>query len=85
MELSIAQQITADDITRDARLAVNNVASQRYSVERDSWVTLRRAYDMFVMLDQRTQAEHTLFVSVTDEARLTAHWAGFLIAHKATR
>lgn len=70
----------------DARLArTANVAAQRYSDERDSWVTLSVEGDEFVMRDDRSGATHSLCREATDEARLAAHWGGFCESHKVSR
>ncbi len=56
---------------------------QRYSTTRDSFVTLSRESDEFVMKDARTDYEHRLSVDHTGTDRLVAHWSHFTHVHAA--
>ena len=60
-----------------------NKRIQRYSTARDSFVTLSREFDEFVMKDSRTGYEHRLSVDYTGADRLTPHWSHFAHVHAA--
>jgi hypothetical protein len=84
MNLTTEQRITPESIAMDAeRCARMYVSAQRYSVTRDSILTLGVRYDDYFMRDQRTDSYHYLSRAHTSEERLAAHWAGFLQTHKA--
>ena len=83
-KMTATQQITPATIAYDARRCITEYRSaQRFSVERDSWVVLTIRCGFYELSDSRSGQSYTLAREYTDEARLTAHWAGFLASHKA--
>jgi hypothetical protein len=82
--MTATQQITPATIAYDARICIREYrTAQRFSVERDSWVVLSVSHGYYKLSDSRSGQFYTLAPEYTDEARLTAHWAGFLASHKA--
>lgn len=82
--LNVPAALNTDAIKQDVDSLLNhNKPTQRYSRIRDSFVTLSREFDEFVMKDWRTGSEHRLSVDATNAERLTAHWTQFTSANTA--
>ena len=61
----------------------SNKQIQRYSTIHDSFVTLSREFNEFVMKDAHSGSEHRLSVDHTGTDRLVAHWSQFTSKHAA--
>ena len=82
--LNAPNALSAANIKQDVNdLLQQNKPTQRYSRIRDSFVTLSREFDEFVMKDWRTGSEHRLSVDATNADRLLAHWTQFTSANTA--
>ena len=73
-------------LAHDALLHIDTHAvRQRYSSQRDSFITLCFEDGDYVMTDAQTGGQHSLCAQFTDAPRLIAHWQAFCANHKADR
>lgn len=82
--LNAPAALSADAIKQDVSdVFKNNRYIQRYSTNRDAFVTLHREFDEFVMKDRRTGLEHRVPVDFTSAEDLVADWTHFTFISKA--